>query len=391
MCRMKKELELQLREKLRQKMMLLPDFAADYLYSLENSRQLRSRIEYAKDIILFFEFLVESGKCNKKMITSLSPSDLDELKERDFLDFLDYLTRYTKVVQYTNGKQTLQEFTNSKAGKSRKMAALSKFFSYLSKRKLITRDVTADVDKIKLDVKVKINNRLTPEELDRFFATILEDVGIEKERQLKFHQKLKFRDYIMTLIMAYTGIRISELVQLDIDEVHIDKRVLIVTRKGGNEQSIPLPDRIMEDLADYIMERKQVKDIPKKEENALFLSLHRKRIDAKTVRVMLDKYQKRSGLDIKITPHVFRRTFGTSHYNLTKDMYLTAEVLGHSSAETTRKFYANPDEERVAKSMRAFEYSDSNHSDNNGSEDEKLAKLAKKFGVSIEDIRKELR
>ncbi|WP_053912192.1 tyrosine-type recombinase/integrase [Aneurinibacillus migulanus] len=157
------------------------------------------------------------------------------------------------------------------------MTALSKFFSYLSKRKLIICDVTADVEKIKLNVKVKINNRLIPEELDCFFATILEDVGIEKERQLKFHQKLKFRGYIMTLIMAYNDIRISELVQLNIDEVHIDKRVLIITRKGGNEQSIPLPDRIMETLSDYIiMEHKQVKDIPKKKENALFLSPSKK-------------------------------------------------------------------------------------------------------------------
>ncbi|MED0668696.1 hypothetical protein P4S95_00465 [Aneurinibacillus aneurinilyticus] len=64
------------------------------------------------------------------MIISLSPSALDELEERDFLDFLDYLTRYKKVVQYKNGKQTLQEFTNSKARKSRKVAVLRKFFSY---------------------------------------------------------------------------------------------------------------------------------------------------------------------------------------------------------------------------------------------------------------------
>jgi site-specific recombinase XerD len=299
---MKKELELELREKLRQKMLLLPDFAVDYLYSTENSRQLRSRIEYAKDMLLFFEFLIESGKCNKDNVTSLTPSDLNGLNERDLLDFLDYLTRYTKTVQYTNGKQIEQEFTNSKVGKSRKMAALNKLFAYLAKRKLITHDVTNDVDKIKLDAKVKINNRLDSNQLNRFFETILEDVGIEKSRQLKFHQKVKFRDYIMVLIMAYTGIRISELVQMDIDELNLDKRVIVVTRKGGNEQSLPLPDRIIEDLADYLTERKQMKDIPEKEK-ALFLSLHRKRIDPKTVRAMLDKYQRRSGIDIKITPH----------------------------------------------------------------------------------------
>jgi hypothetical protein len=66
-------------------------------------------------------------------------------------------------------------------------------------------------------------------------------------------------------------------------------------------------------------------------------------------------------------------------------MYLTAEILGHSSAETTRKFYANPDEERTAKSMKTFDYREST-----GDGDEKLKRLASKFGVSVEELRREL-
>lgn len=71
---------------------------------------------------------------------------------------------------------------------------------------------------------------------------------------------------------------------------------------------------------------------------------------------MLEKYRLRAGIDIKLTPHVFRRTFGTEHYNKYKDMYLTAQILGHTSAETTRKYYAEPNEERKIRTMTEFDY-----------------------------------
>lgn len=384
---MKKELELPLHEKLREKMLLLPDFAVDFLYSIENSKEIRTRIEYAKDIILFLEFLIEAHKCNAAAPRDLTPTDLDQLKERDINDFFDYLTSYKRTYLSTTGKEVVQEFTNSAQGKSRKLATLHKLFAYLfTQKKMISKDITQGHE-IKVPAKVKINNRLSPDEIQRLFSTIMDDLQIENQRRLKFHEKVKYRDYMIVLFLSYTGIRISELVQLDIDDIHTQKQKFVVTRKGGDQQAITMPERILEDISDFISHRKNMNDIPSKE-TALFLSLHKKRIDPKTVRLMLEKYRQRAGIETKITPHVFRRTFGTKHYNTYQDMYLTAQILGHNSAETTRKFYADPSEDRVARSMQEFDY------DQTSSQvdfEDKISKLAKKLGISANELLEELK
>lgn len=385
---MKKQLESEigLREKIRKKLTLLPEFAVDYIYILENSKRIRTRYEYIKDMILLFEFLVNSEKTTKQEMKDLTPSDLDQLTERDLIDFFDYLTAYEKSYSSSTGKTIVQHFTNDTVGKSRKLATIRKLFAYLFKKKMISKDITQNIE-IKVQHKKKISNRLKPEEIQRFFATIMDDIEIENDRQLKFHEKVKFRDYIISLLLAYTGIRVSELVQLDITDIHIQRKFLVVTRKGGDEQEITMPERIIDDIRDYIDYRKQIQDIPKNAQNALFVSLHKKRIDPKTVRMLLEKYRQRSGIEIKITPHVFRRTFGTNHYNTYEDMYLTAEILGHSSAETTRKFYADPSEERVVRSMQQYDYVDQKTA---AIKNEKIEAIANKLGMSVNDLLKEL-
>ncbi|WCF11581.1 tyrosine-type recombinase/integrase (plasmid) [Paenibacillus thiaminolyticus] len=386
---MKKQMETEIviREQIRKKLLLLPEFAVDYIYLLENSKRIRTRHEYVKDMMLFFNFLVLSGKSDKKDIKDLEPADLDQLKDRDLIDFFDYLTSYEKTYISPTGKTVVQKFTNDSVGKSRKLATLRKLFSYLFKKKLISKDITPSIE-IKVQQKKKISNRLKPEEIQLFFSTIMDDMQIESTRQLKFHEKVKFRDYIISLLLAYTGIRVSELVQLDISDIHIQRKFLVVIRKGGNEQEITMPERIIDDIRDYVDYRKQLTDVEKGSRNALFISLHKKRIDQKTIRTFLEKYRLRSGIEIKITPHVFRRTFGTNHYNTYEDMYLTAEILGHSSAETTRKFYADPSQERVVRSMQEYDYSFSNNQEK--TKQDKIEKLAKKLGMSASDLLKEL-
>lgn len=385
---MKKELKNRIREKLRKRLLMLPDFVADYLYVLENSKEIQTRFEYAKDIHLFLEFLILSEKCTKTNVKDITPADLDALTERDLIDFFDYISSHTKTYRSTANKQVVQEFTNSEVGKSRKLATLHKLFSYLFKKGMVSKDVTQNIE-IKIHKKAKIKQRLTPEEIQRLFETIIEDVNVENRHQKRYHEKVKFRDYIIVLLLAYTGIRISELVQLDISDIQLHKKVMIVTRKGGDQQAITIPNRIIEDIASYLEYRKGIQGVSSKDQDALFLSLQKKRINTKTVRNMLEKYRVRSGIETKITPHVFRRTFGTNHYNMYEDMYLTAQTLGHSSAETTRKFYAEPDSERVIRSMEQFDYGQQKNSPLE-LDTEKLSKLAEKLGMDVNELLKEL-
>lgn len=389
---MKKDLQVKLEEQLREKLLLLPEFIYDFIEILKYSKkELRTRFEYTKDIIVFFEFLIKSKKYLKDNIIDITVEDLEKLTARDINDYLDYLTKHSTTYYTKTGKKVTQTFTNTDIGKSRKLATLHKLFAHLYKNKTLSKDITQGID-FKATSKAKIKNRLDSEEIDIFFNTILEDVQIENDRKIKFHQKVKFRDYAIVLILAYTGIRVSELVQLDLDDISIDKKALIVNRKGGNEQRIPIPNKVIEDLSDYIRQRKELTDVDKSSKNALFISLHKKRINPRTVRVMLEKYRQRSGIEIKITPHVFRRTFGTKHYNTYKDMYLTAQVLGHSSAETTRKFYADPSEERVIQSMEIFDYEKPENNENEVSLSiDKISLIAEQLGINVNTLLKRIK
>ncbi|WCK57456.1 tyrosine-type recombinase/integrase (plasmid) [Aneurinibacillus sp. Ricciae_BoGa-3] len=382
---MKADIEVKLQENLRDKLLGLPEFVVDYIFDLEfRKKQIRTRIEYAKDLRLFLEFLHKERIVSCEEIKDITPSDLDKLKARDIGNFLSYLTSYKKEFITKTGKHKIQVFTNSDVGKSRKIATLHEFFSYLLEEELIQKDVTKKVD-VKVDKQAVIKNRLTPEDMQKFYSTILDDLNIQNKRMEIFHQKVKFRDYIIVLLLSYTGIRISELVQLDIDDIGINEKVMIVVRKGGKQEKLTLPERVMEDIAGYIQQRKALEYDTK----AMFISLHKKRIDPKTIRAMLDKYRIRAGIEMKVTPHVFRRTFGTEHYNRYRDMYLTAQIMGHNSAETTRKFYADPAEERRSKSMQEFDYKqDGNEESSVSVSVEKLQKIAKLTGVSIEDLLK---
>lgn len=380
---LKADIQVKLEEKLRERLMRLPEFVADYIFHLEyRKKEIRTRIEYAKDIELFFEFLLIEGLAKGKAINDISPSDLNKLKPRDIGSFLGYLTRYKKTFTTTTGKIKVQEFTNSNAGKSRKIATLHEFFSYLVENELIEKDVTKKID-VKVDSKASIKNRLTPEDMEKFYNTILEDTNIGNDRQYIYHQKVKFRDYVIVLLLSYTGIRISELVQLDIGDIGTEEQAMVVVRKGGKKEKVDLPSVIAEDIEEFLRQREKIDYHTK----AIFVSLHKKRIDPKTIRAMLDKYRLRAGIKMKITPHVFRRTFGTEHYNRYRDMYLTAQIMGHRSAETTRKFYADPAEERKRQSMQEFDYQPNKNEKGSVSISlEKLKELEKLTGVKFGDL-----
>lgn len=383
---LKKDIYKPLEEKLRRRIKVLPDVAVKFLSSTNN--KIRTQIEYAKDLTLFFEFLVETGKIEKENTALIDIEDIKTITVDDIEDFLDYLIEYTRTYVSRSGKTVVQTFENSPIGISRKRATLHRFFKFLVKRELLDVDVTEKLEEERIPSHRDIKDRIQPEELQRLFQVILEDKEIESTRSYKFHQKVKYRDYIIILLLAYTGIRVGELVQMDINDIYVKRKYFEILRKGGKKARIVMPERIIEDISDYVEMRKKMEGV---DSNALFISLRKKRISDVTIREMLKKYQERSGIDIHLTPHIFRRTFGTNHYNTYKDMYLTAQVLGHSSAETTRRHYADPSRERVTRSMQQFDYFDDASSTQPEISTNALQKLADKLGISIEELQETLK
>ena len=137
----------------------------------------------------------------------------------------------------------------------------------------------------------------------------------------------------------------SECVGLNLNDVDFKNGGIRIHRKGGKEVTVYFGQEVEDALMDYLEERKHV--IPEKgHEDALFLSLQRKRLAVRSVENLVKKYAKIVTPTKKITPHKLRSTYGTNLYRETGDIYLVADVLGHSDVNTTKKHYAALEDER---------------------------------------------
>ena len=165
----------------------------------------------------------------------------------------------------------------------------------------------------------------------------------KKERE--FHEKNNVRDLAMMQLMLGTGIRVSECVGLNLSDLDFNNNGIRIHRKGGKNVTIYFSDEVESGLRAYLEERK-LKIPALGHEEALFLSIQNKRISVRSVEKMVKKYASRVTPLKHITPHKLRSSYGTNLYQETGDIYLVADVLGHSDVNTTKKHYAALEEER---------------------------------------------
>ena len=157
--------------------------------------------------------------------------------------------------------------------------------------------------------------------------------------------EFRLRDFAIITLLLGTGIRVSECVGLDIEDVDFKNNGIKVLRKGGNEMFVYFGDEVAEALKKYIEVRAGITPVAG-HEHALFYSAQRKRINVKTVENLVKKYASQVTTTKKITPHKLRSTYGTTLYQETGDIYLVADVLGHKDVNTTKKHYAAMDDAR---------------------------------------------
>ncbi len=312
----------------------LPSFCRVYFRAIEDRTSSRTRLAYAYDIRLFFEFLHEKNpECAAKEITELSIDVLNQVSRLDIEEYLEYMKLYEK-----DGK----EVTNTERGKARKLSALRSFYNYYFQNEMIEKNVAELVPMPKLHEKEII--RLEPNEV----AILLDQVeGGDKltKKELAYHNKTKLRDVALLTLLLGTGIRVSECVGLDLDDVNFDVCGIKVRRKGGYEAVVYFGEEVEQALQEYLAWREHV--IPAQgHEKALFLSLQNRRLAVRSVENLVKKYASRVTTLKKITPHKLRSTYGTSLYQETGDIYLVADVLGHSDVNTTRKHYAAQEDAR---------------------------------------------
>ena len=321
--------------RLRDVLKTLPPFCRDFFRAIEPRTTTKTRISYAYDIRIFFQFLLEQNPAFKDW--SMDAFTVDVLYQITAVDLEEY-EEYLKV--YQAGDKTE---TNGERGLKRKMSSLRSFYAYYFKREMIHTNPTVLVDVPKIHQKSII--RLEADEV-ALLLDYIEHGGDELTGQKKvYYEKTKDRDLALVTLLLGTGVRVSECVGLDIEDVDFKNNGIKVTRKGGNEMVVYFGPEVEKALKNYLEVRKNI--IPVEgHEHALFYSTQRKRIGVQAVENLVKKYARQVTTTKKITPHKLRSTYGTALYQETGDIYLVADVLGHKDVNTTKKHYAALDDSR---------------------------------------------
>ena len=320
--------------KLRKMLSGLPPFCKQFFIGIEPTTSSRTRIAYAYDIGCFFDYIHENNPVYAKMeITQFPLAMLDEITPMDIEEYLSYLKYYEK-----DG----EEHANEERGIKRKLASLRTLYRYFYKNELIQTDPAVKVDMPK--IHEKNITRLDIDEVAKLLDEVESGESLTK-RQKQYHEKTKTRDLAMMTLLLGTGIRVSECVGLDIDDVDFKNNGIKIHRKGGAEVIVYFGEEVRNALLEYMVERQKI-TAEDGSTNALFLSLQNKRISVRSVENLVKKYAKLVTSLKHITPHKLRSTYGTSLYRETGDIYLVADVLGHKDVNTTRKHYAALDDDR---------------------------------------------
>ena len=324
---------LQIREVLRD----LPQACSDFIRSIAVTTGTFTRLAYAIDLRTFFNFLhTERVAFSEKPVRLLEDADLEKLTRNDITAYTEYLTYYLK--NEDDDSVPNKAYINHELSIKRKLCSIRSFYDYLFKNQRISSNVTELVPLPKIHEKPII--RLSKEEMERILNAA--QTGEQMTKAQQRYQKLTAkRDYAMLALFLGTGIRVSECVGLNIGDLDMENNAFLVTRKGGNQVVLYFPPEVADALGEYLEERKGIEALPGHEE-ALFLSLQRRRITQRAVQNLVKKYAAMAApLKTRISPHKLRSTYATNLYQETGDIYLVADVLGHTSVDTTRKHYAD--------------------------------------------------
>jgi site-specific recombinase XerD len=329
-----KEKDKEYEKKIRELLKELPKFCTSFFMGIETTKQARTRLAYAYDLHTYFTYIQQMvSSCRDIPMHEIPISIIEQQTADDIQEYLSWVRIYDKDDV---------EHTNSETGIKRKLSTLRSMYKYLYQHGKIESDPASLVETPKIHEKAII--RLDIDEISKLLDEVESGDNLTKKQQ-SFHNKTKVRDLaIMTLLLG-TGIRVSECVGIDLDDLDFENDGVLIRRKGGNEAIIYFGEEVRNALLDYWEERAQI-DAVQGHENAFFLSLQKKRMGVRSIEKLVKKYSQLVTTQKKITPHKLRSTYGTALYQETGDIYLVADVLGHKDVNTTRRHYAAIQENR---------------------------------------------
>ena len=335
----------------------LPSFCLDFFSSKDSVYSVRTKQAYALDLRDFFSYIVcglraDDPDMDLSLVRNMTLEDLEAISGRDINAYLSSLTHVEDDKDYFGKKIRV---SNSPTSKKRKLSCIRAFFAYACTHGLVNNDPTTFCEHPKL--REKEISTLTDAQQEKLLK--LANTGSSKsERARAFHKNTKYRDVAIITMFLRTGLRVSELVSLNYYDIDFEEQQIMVQRKGGKRQKLYFNREVLDALTDYIdMERNHLLGYGEEELGAdvfpdgpLFVSNRHQRMSVRMVQQMVSNYGRYVGEKYdKVSPHALRRSFGTALQKKENDLYLTQTALGHSSPETTMKYYAKFPEERLKK------------------------------------------
>ena len=300
-----------------------PNYLTGFYYSMYE-KTYNTKYSYVCSVIRFLNFLKNKNLNidNGNIFINLKKSTIEE-----YLLSIDHKKINDKVVEI------------SKSHQARELFAIKNFFEYLVDEEIIDNN---PCNKIEIPKEKKETNiiALTPDEVAVIKKNICSGVGNKKA--VSKQRKWKERDYAIIQFGLHTGCRVSAISEINIEDINFEKQLVKVTEKGRVERSILLDQSTIDAIKSWLpLREKLLNGYPKT--NALFISNRRKRIEPVAINKIIKKYS--YNIDKKITPHKMRSTYATNLYNITGDIYIVSNKLGHKSVNTTKR-YARPSEEK---------------------------------------------
>ena len=316
----------------------LPNFVRQFFMSEENHLAGMTLYSYSSQLRTFFEFLQESnpyfGSKDLRMITT---DDMGMLTDVDIAEFLHDL-RMPKKRNSNAGESVCSETTIMHY-----MVSLNRLFNYLASHRYIRSN---PVELIKRGrVKKKEIVYLERDEKQELLSVIQSGDKLTKN-QKKFHDmKASKRDTAICTIFLDTGIRVSELVGMNLNDINFNKHGIRVFRKGGNFDTVYMSDRAEEIISDYL-DNGRPSYRPSDKEEAVFLNRSGNRISVRSVEKLIKKYILTAVPDKadRITPHKLRTTFAENMLMKTGDVEKVQKLMGHSSISSTMHYVTSTEE-----------------------------------------------
>lgn len=296
---------------------------------------------------------------NKK-IENLIQGNLDRTYLRGFYNYMrsskltpatiyDYLKYVVHFINSTNNdldKLDLDDYTNFLSQFSEMKTSyqigvysgLKKFAKYLLVSSRTTQNPMENIDRPKFNeddetIAKREKGYLEVEEIEQYLCAAREGVGTS--RAIARQENWKERDLLIILIFLNTGIRCSALYKLNLDDIDFTKKTLKVNEKGGKAKFIYLSDELLKSASEWFVKRDSI--LNGVDEDALFISNQRKRMDQSSISRVVKKYAE-SIEGKSISPHKLRATYGTHLYNETGDLYFVQDCMGHSNPKVTEVY-----------------------------------------------------